>query len=48
MSVRSATTRLSAKLYTMPTGTQTRMLSAQGNMAMKKLQQVFEEYRMTK
>jgi hypothetical protein len=24
------------------------MLSAQGNMAVRKLQQVFEEYRMTK
>jgi hypothetical protein len=29
-------------------GTQSRMLSGQGNMAVTKLQQVFEEYRVTK
>jgi hypothetical protein len=44
MSVRSAVIRLNtSKLYS---GLQTRTLSGQGNMAVRRLQQVFEEYRM--
>jgi hypothetical protein len=46
MSIRSAMIRIPvSKLIT---GTQSRMLSGQGSMAVTKLQQVFEDYRMTK
>jgi hypothetical protein len=46
MSFRSAMIRI--PVSKLAAGTQSRMLSGQGNMAVTKLQQVFEEYRVTK
>jgi hypothetical protein len=46
MSFRSAMIRI--PVSKIATGAQSRTLSGQGNMAVTKLQQVFEEYRITK